>query len=178
MAFATLAFSAPNEESSTTVWLSVPEMQAHDWKAENQPWLRQEGQRRQAQWLSGHHERVSYTIAQRTYGLSEDDPCNRLPVRLQIRGSTIVKATYAATADARCKRGSVVDPRVYEFRLLTPDELFHLVDAAANGDPVPSNNCLEARFDESTGLPIKLFRGCTWVSDGGWAARITEIDVR
>ena len=167
----------PEPASSATVWLDAARMQANDWIKTNQPWLSREGSRRHTQWLSGHYTQVSYTLVQRSHGLVEDNSCNQLPIRIQVFDDRVRAATYAATALPLCERGYPVNLNLYQFKLLTPTDMFDLIQDAATGDPVKTGNCLQVQFDESTGLPTELSKACTWIFDGGWSANITEISV-
>jgi hypothetical protein len=153
-------------------------MQLHNWTTLTQPWLRGELARRKAQWVSGGYRKVSYTLLQEHYGLLRAEACSQAPVSIVVRDGTVVSAKYAATAAPACAKGVGVGPEVGASVVMTPNDLFKIVQTSAYGDAQRDNICLDVRFDEATGLPNKLYRSCPWVMDDGWSVTVTNIEAQ
>jgi hypothetical protein len=161
------------------VWLDAAQMQKRAWADAHQPWLRSEGAKMKARWRTLGYDDVSYVLTQETGGLVPDDPCSSAPTRLRFHADTLISARFEISAGPKCQRGAAVDSKHLGHRLLSPNDLFDLVEAAAFDDPTNVSGCKAAdvQFDDATGLPVSLTGACTWWSDSGWSVKVTEIEV-
>jgi len=139
-----------------------------------------------AKWEAQNVSRLSYVVKQHSDGLLIPDPCSELPIHVEIRGTHLISATYAATG-GRCLMGEPVKrgPKHPEGQYLMPNEIFNKAEDAKDQLrcylPDATIGCLptalRVTFEEKLGLSIKMEDYSELVSDYYWSLEISRIEV-
>ena len=121
-------------------------------------------------WLALAAERVAYTVHwSDAWGLL---PCSDVPIDIVASGSQVISATYADSGEG-CNEGTSLSSANGDPRLLSPVDLFAVVERYAKEDP----GCLWATFSAQFGVPERIEFDCAAVFDDESSLAITDFRV-
>jgi hypothetical protein len=161
-----------NAAEAVEVWLTPPSWVDARHRAETDAQsLVNEAARNKSLWSSMGAPNLTYTLTATDGGLISLH-CNGVPIRIKILKGRVVSALYQSDSE-RCRRERNALRTADGRPVLTPGGLFHLVEDALKVRP--DVECLKVRFDEKTGLPLKIEGGCPWLSDSYWSVEVTDL---
>jgi len=138
--------------------------------------LRQQLPGARARWNEIEATGATFTIRfYRDRAGDQPQPCEGVPINVQVRRGHLNSATYAAST-ANCKAGTPVnaadDPALHS--LLSPTALFQEVSSQIDRG-VSGQACIEGNFDDEFGLPTMIHEGCPWVKESDVRIQISDI---
>jgi hypothetical protein len=156
------------------VWTQPPgELQGRQWIEENARWLAQQYPRSARTWAATMEQEISFVVTSRTDFVPGS--CDEVPIRVKMRQGRAV-SVEPLKATQSCNSKTIAKLAVTESLLLTPDSMFKRISESVSSMKGGGSDCIQASFDASTGIPLRLQGGCPNQDDGGWRTVVSNIE--
>ena len=141
----------------------------------------------EAKWEAISKTTITYIVTQKSIGVSEQDPCATLPIKVTLINGNFISAKYTQSGGT-CLLGQSVKVKFWRENNLyiTPNEIFGRIEKAKeqlkcylpNHEKYCNRSSLKVVYSEKYGLPLNMEDQDAFTYDYFWSLEVLDLEVK